>query len=283
MLALLLAGLSWLEARQGHADACRAHAEEALALCASNPVSIARVWAEYSQGELALVSGDVPAAVERLSGLLDLLAELDIGDPDVSPGAGPGRGVPAQRPDRGGGRAGRPVRGAAAAKALPWAQARAARLRGLLCGWDELDDRFAEAFALHAADAGRVRVGPDRSWSTARGCAGPAPVGRPRAAARALDCFARLGARPWADLAAVELEADRRDGGPPRRRTSGAALTPRELQIALLLAEGRTTRETAAALFLSPKTVEYTCGHVYTKLGIASRTELGRPASPAPS
>jgi len=52
------------------------------------------------------------------------------------------------------------------------------------------------------------------------------------------------------------------------------ALTPRELQIALLLAEGRTTRETAAALFLSPKTVEYHLRHVYTKLDIASRAEL---------
>ena len=49
----------------------------------------------------------------------------------------------------------------------------------------------------------------------------------------------------------------------------------RELQIALLLAEGRTTREAAAALFLSPKTVEYHLRHVYTKLGIASRAELG--------
>ena len=67
---------------------------------------------------------------------------------------------------------------------------------------------------------------------------------------------------------------DRRDRGPPRRRRRADALTPRELQIALLLAEGRTTRETAAALFLSPKTVEYHLRHVYTKLGIASRAEL---------
>jgi len=52
------------------------------------------------------------------------------------------------------------------------------------------------------------------------------------------------------------------------------ALTPRELQIALLLAEGRTTREAAAALFLSPKTVEYHLRHVYLKLGITSRAEL---------
>jgi DNA-binding CsgD family transcriptional regulator len=42
----------------------------------------------------------------------------------------------------------------------------------------------------------------------------------------------------------------------------------------LLLVEGRTTREAAAALFLSPKTVEYHLRHVYSKLGVGSREEL---------
>ena len=51
-------------------------------------------------------------------------------------------------------------------------------------------------------------------------------------------------------------------------------LTPQELRIARLLADGMTTRETAAALFVSPKTVEYHLGHVYEKLGIHSREEL---------
>jgi DNA-binding CsgD family transcriptional regulator len=51
-------------------------------------------------------------------------------------------------------------------------------------------------------------------------------------------------------------------------------LTPQELQIATMLAGGRTTREAAAALFLSPKTVEYHLRHVYQKLGVASRAEL---------
>ena len=49
--------------------------------------------------------------------------------------------------------------------------------------------------------------------------------------------------------------------------------------MSLLLAEGRTTREAAAALFLSPKTVEYHLRKVYTKLGIASRDELARAIS----
>ena len=51
-------------------------------------------------------------------------------------------------------------------------------------------------------------------------------------------------------------------------------LTPQELQIALLLTSGNTTRQTAAALFLSPKTVEYHLRSVYRKLGCNNRDEL---------
>ena len=51
-------------------------------------------------------------------------------------------------------------------------------------------------------------------------------------------------------------------------------LTPQELQVALLLANGRTTREAAASLFVSPQSVEYHLRHVYAKLGIHSRDEL---------
>ena len=43
---------------------------------------------------------------------------------------------------------------------------------------------------------------------------------------------------------------------------------------ALLLTSGHTTREAAAALFLSPKTIEYHLGKVYRKLGISSGRQL---------
>jgi DNA-binding CsgD family transcriptional regulator len=61
-----------------------------------------------------------------------------------------------------------------------------------------------------------------------------------------------------------------------QRLTNVEELTPQELQIALLLAEGKTTRGAAAALFLSPKTIEYHLRHVYRKLDINSREELTR-------
>jgi class 3 adenylate cyclase len=59
-----------------------------------------------------------------------------------------------------------------------------------------------------------------------------------------------------------------------RNDSSRQQLTPQELQVALTLAEGTTTREAAARLFLSPKTVEYHLRHVYDKLEIRSREEL---------
>ena len=101
---------------------------------------------------------------------------------------------------------------------------------------------------------------------------------RARAAARpqlrlALSAFDRLGAQPWADAAARELDAT---GERTQRGAKGylAVLTAQEARIARLLASGRTTKEAAAELFLSPKTVEYHLRHIYQKLGIGSRSEL---------
>jgi len=53
-------------------------------------------------------------------------------------------------------------------------------------------------------------------------------------------------------------------------------LTSRELSVALLVAHGRTNQEAAAALFVSPKTVEFHLGNVYRKLSVRSRTEMAR-------
>jgi DNA-binding CsgD family transcriptional regulator len=88
-----------------------------------------------------------------------------------------------------------------------------------------------------------------------------------------VDVFDHLGADPWSEMARAELAAT---GETARRRdaTTLNDLTPQELQIALSLAAGRTTRETAAALFLSPKTIEYHLRNVYRKLSIGSRNEL---------
>ncbi len=50
--------------------------------------------------------------------------------------------------------------------------------------------------------------------------------------------------------------------------------------MALQLAAGATTRQAAAALFLSPKTVEYHLRNTYSKLGISSREHLAEALTP---
>ena len=66
-----------------------------------------------------------------------------------------------------------------------------------------------------------------------------------------------------------------------RRRDSSTRerLTPRELQVGLVVAQGATNREAAASLFLTPKTIEFHLGRVYRKLDIRSRVELAALAA----
>ena len=78
-----------------------------------------------------------------------------------------------------------------------------------------------------------------------------------------------MGTPLWADRARAELA----------RTTSAqpeSQLTPSEQRVAELAASGMTTRDIAAALFISPKTVEANLARIYRKLGIQSRAELGR-------
>jgi DNA-binding CsgD family transcriptional regulator len=60
-------------------------------------------------------------------------------------------------------------------------------------------------------------------------------------------------------------------GSVPGPRTP---LTPQELAVARLVVAGHTNRETAEALVVSVKTIEYHLGNTYAKLGVTSRTQL---------
>ena len=92
----------------------------------------------------------------------------------------------------------------------------------------------------------------------------------------ALAAFEELGALPWAERARAELAAAGARPRNERQPHARAALTAQELRIARLVAEGRTNKEAAAELYLSPKTVGYHLGKIYAKLGIHSRAELVR-------
>jgi DNA-binding CsgD family transcriptional regulator len=86
---------------------------------------------------------------------------------------------------------------------------------------------------------------------------------------QALAGFEAMGAPLWAEKARAELQ---RIGG----RAATGGLTEAERRIAALVAEGRTNREVASALFISEHTVEAALTRAYRKLGVRSRAELAR-------
>jgi DNA-binding CsgD family transcriptional regulator len=91
--------------------------------------------------------------------------------------------------------------------------------------------------------------------------------------AEALDLAARCGARPLASRARDELQAT---GARPRRvwRRGAESLTPSELRIVQMAAEGKTNREIAHGLYVTLKTVEGHLARSYVKLGISGRRQL---------
>ena len=153
------------------------------------------------------------------------------------------------------------------------ARAIAARCRGLMADDDAFDGPFEEALRLHRD--------VDAPFEQARTllCLGERlRRARRRADARvrlraALGAFEDLGAVNWAATARSELGVTGETAA-PRSGPRSDALTPQELQVALMVASGATNREAGSRLFLSAKTIEAHLGRIYRKLGLRSRTEL---------
>jgi DNA-binding CsgD family transcriptional regulator len=98
-----------------------------------------------------------------------------------------------------------------------------------------------------------------------------------------IDLAHRIGA---GGITRAAQEESRAAGGRPRRlAVSGRdSLTPAEQRVAQLVIEGRSNRQVAESLFVTPKAVEYHLANAYRKLGISSRTELAdalREAEPS--
>jgi DNA-binding CsgD family transcriptional regulator len=119
---------------------------------------------------------------------------------------------------------------------------------------------------LHAAEC--AIAGGDREAATER-------------LHRAAVLTAELGARPFGEEIAVLARRARislGDGTPSGEGGPAAGLTERELEVLRLVAAGRSNRDIAAELFISPKTASVHVSNIMGKLGAATRTEAAAKA-----
>jgi predicted ATPase/DNA-binding CsgD family transcriptional regulator len=274
VLAFCLICLGRIDAVQGREDDCRRHITRALQLASQFGAESLFAHAGAALGLLELSIGNPREAIGHLQPVAELLSERGVEDPGIVPWGPDLIESQARIGDTESARATlQNFERQATRTDRKWAFAAAARCKGVLADDDAFEDYFVEALERHQ--------GSPTPFERARTqlCFGERlRRGRRRIDAReqlraALATFEDLGAVSWADRARTELKAS---GERARRRQAGGVerLTPQELQVALVVARGATNREAAAELFLSPKTIDFHLGHIYSKLGIRSRTEL---------
>jgi DNA-binding CsgD family transcriptional regulator len=261
-----------IAAHRGRIDEARARAESALARAEEDGIGVAQSGHSWVLGFIELSLGNLAASLDLLrrsyeirnTFLLDPGTRLELGDLlEALVAVGEleeAEEILATWDER------------AAALDRAWALAILARCRGVAsAARGDLDAAFASfdrALGEHARTTdpfhrARTLLALGRTQRRAK---------RRAAARETLEAaraeFERLGAPLWAEQTRDELA---RIGG---RTSSGDELTESERRIAALVAEGRTNREVAAALFLTEHSVETALTRVYRKLGVRSRAEL---------
>lgn len=274
ILAFSVANESLIEARRGRSALARAAAARALDLVKETGDRQAELVATWALSQLELVSGASAAVVGLCEPFVGWARKEAIAEPFAVPFVVDQVEalIELGRTDD-------------AVELLDWyegnarrlerapALASCARCRGLLAAQSgALDDALAayeEALDLHA----RAELPLDRG-RTLLALGAAQRRGKRRREARqtleeALGVFERIGAALWAERARAELK---RISG---RAATPGALTPAEERVAALVAQGKTNREVAAALFLSDRTVEGHLSRIFGKLGIKHRSEVG--------
>jgi DNA-binding CsgD family transcriptional regulator len=264
--------LAYLAAFEGDEELCRRLTDDALAGTITGDPTWEVPWVYWALGQLDLGMGRAESALSRLETLARGRARFHIpavrSTPDlVEAAVRIGRPQPATEPLAQYEKWARHAR-------LPWIDALVLRCRALLAPDAQAGEHYETALRLHG-QAGR----PFDHARTALLYGEWLRRARRKTEARthlrmALETFERLGATPWADRARTELRAT--GTAAPRQPAPGilARLTPQELQIVRLAAQGLSNRDIAAQLFLSPRTVGYHLYKAYPKLGVASRGEL---------
>jgi DNA-binding CsgD family transcriptional regulator len=274
VLSFDLGCLARVNAARGNEQACRTNVAEALELANRYEITAVKVYTASILGLLELGLGRLDQAITHLELVADLLAPIGLGEPSTVQWAPDyiEACIRAGHIDQAS-KALEVFQQQAEATGRTWALATTARCRGLLADPREAEAAFTEAYRWH-----QHTVMPFELARTQLCHGQQLRRAKHRAAARerlraALATFEQLDARPWADQARAELQAT---GETARRRAQPAIsrLTPQEFQVARLVAEGRSNRDIAAALFLSPKTVEFHLGSIHRKLGTSSRPQL---------
>jgi ATP/maltotriose-dependent transcriptional regulator MalT len=269
-----LAMLAWLDAAQGHEADCRRRIEEARAIADRinllwrNDLLRASVLLELSTGSFepspvdglrrtlgtqpllrdAPASATAPEIVEALIRVGDTNAAAELLEPFSDE---------AERIDQ------------------PYPQALALRCRAMLAADDAYEREFQRALEHHARDVNIFATARTRLAYGERLRRSGRRIDARRELNEAIGVFDSLDAHPWSERARTELRATG-ERVSARSPATNEALTPQELQVAILAADGKTNREVGKQLFLSPKTIEWHLGHVYRKLGISSRSKLVR-------
>jgi DNA-binding CsgD family transcriptional regulator len=273
--AMAFAVRARVEASTGRDREARADAHAALGLAGERAMAMARIQSVTALALLDLSHHRPHDAAERLRALRERLLSAGLGEPGAI-------GFVVDEIEA----LVALARYAAAAELVEWLEARgraldrasalaaAARGRGMLAAARGERDGAIAAFQRALLEHDRVAMPFERA-RTLLDLGGAQRRAKQKLAARAtlseaLGIFDGLGAEPWRAQAAAELA---RISG---RRPSESRLTLTEDRIVALVVEGRTNKEVAAALYVSPKTVEAHLRSVFRKLGVRSRTALAR-------
>jgi DNA-binding CsgD family transcriptional regulator len=265
--AWCLGHLAFIDAARGNEADCRANAAEAIHL--ATRLGIVKQWPERALALLELGLGRPQEAADRLETITSASVErgfYDRGATLVEAYSRLGQTDRARLSYK---------RFFATDPGFADAEALAARCRGLLADEQDFEPQLRRAIELHASISDVFAVARTEFLLGERLRRAGRRVDARIALRGALERFETLGAEPWADRARAELRAT----GERLRRpqpVQGEELTAQELQVALQVAEGKTNREAGAALFLSPKTIDFHLRGVFRKLGIRSRGELIR-------
>ena len=274
-LAIALAVQACVAAYAGQADEARQAALEAIAIFERGSCVAVSVWPVVTLGFLDVSLGDYQAAAQTLGPLAAAAVAMGYGEPTAAPFAadtvealvGVGRldeaAMLTDQLESNGRRLDR-----------AWALALGARCRSLVLAAEGDLDAAAAAGERALEEHRRLPMPLERARTEL--VLGQIQRRRRQKRSTALhlmqaaQVFAEVGAAAWAARAQAELERVQ------VRSADAGELTASERRVAELAATGMTNREVAAALFVSPKTVEANLARIYHKLGIHSRAELGQ-------